>query len=191
MHWTHIPGWFRWRGGQEDAIAHFGNGSRFVEVGAYLGRSVCSLGELVARNGKAVDIVAVDTCQGNGPEGPSNRDYHGAAVAEGGGTFAGALHRNILGCGLEGIVTLVVSESVRAAALFADGTLDWVHLDARHDYEHVRADIAAWLPKLKRGGWLSGDDYEEAKWPGLVRAVHEALPGAEPWSDCQWRWVVR
>ena len=191
MHWTEVPGWFEWRTAQIDAVQHFSDGSRFVEVGSYLGRSLCSLGELIGASGKQISIYAVDTCQGNGPEGPHGRDYHGQAVADGGGTFAGTLHRNILACGLGDRVTLLVTDSFTAAAFCADASLDWVHLDARHDYEHVRADIAAWRPKLKAGGWLSGDDYDDAKWPGLVRAVREALPNVEPWSTNQWRWVVR
>ena len=77
-----------------------------------------------------------------------------------------------------------------ASRLFADASVDWVHLDARHDYESVQSDIAAWLPKVKSGGWLSGDDYDELKFPELVRAVGELLPGAEPWSTQQWRWIV-
>ena len=191
MHWTEIPGWFQWRTAQVDAVQHFPDGSRFVEVGSYLGRSVCSLGELIASSGKSISIYAVDTCQGSGPEGPHARDYHGQAVAEGGGTFAGTLHRNILACGLGSIVSLIVADSATAAALCADASLDWVHLDARHDYAHVKADIAAWRPKIRPGGWLSGDDFDAAKWPGLVRAVRESCPDAEPWSTAQWRSVVR
>jgi hypothetical protein len=47
VHWTQIHGWFQWRLGQEEAVRHFEAGSRFVEVGNFLGRSLCSLGELV------------------------------------------------------------------------------------------------------------------------------------------------
>jgi hypothetical protein len=54
----------------------------------------------------------------------------------------------------------------------------------------VRSDIASWLPKIKPGGWLSGDDYDEEKWPDVVRAVREGLPGATPWSTRQWRYIV-
>jgi hypothetical protein len=68
--------------------------------------------------------------------------------------------------------------------------LDWVHLDARHDYESVKADIKAWLPKVKSGGWLTGDDYDNDKWPGVVSAVKEMLPEANPWSQLQWRWMA-
>jgi hypothetical protein len=188
--WNDIPGWFQWRSAQEEAADRFPAGSRFVEVGNFLGRSLCSLGEVARLSGKAFSLIGVDTCRGSGVEGPSGKDYHGAAVAEGGGTLAGLLHRNIIECGYGDSISLIVADSVTASTFFADRSLDWVHLDARHDREHVQADIAAWLPKVKVEGWLSGDDYDEIKWPEVVSAVRELLPGARPWSVQQWRWVL-
>jgi hypothetical protein len=97
------------------------------------------------------------------------------------------LHRNVIGCGLAATVSLIVGDSIEAAGFFADRSIAWVHLDARHDREHLIADIGAWLPKVQRGGWLSGDDYDEVKWPDVVATIRETLPGAEPWSVKQWR----
>jgi hypothetical protein len=151
---------------------------------------LCSLGEVVEQSGKSFTLIGVDTCRGSGPEGPRQKDYHGAAVAEGGGTFAGALHKNVLDCGYGDAISLIIADSLTASRLFRDASVDWVHLDARHDYASVKADIDAWLPKVKHGGWLSGDDYDENKWPEVVRAVSEVLPGAKKWSTQQWRWIV-
>lgn len=190
MHWTEIEGWFQWRSAQEEAVQRFPQGSCFVEVGTYLGRSLCSLGEVIEQSGKSFTVIGVDTCRGNGPEGPNLRDYHGGAVALGEGTFAGALHKNIMGCGYGETISLLIADSVSASRLFTNASLDWVHLDAQHDYANVKADIQAWLPKVKLGGWLSGDDYDETKWPGVVNAVAELLPGAKEWSTQQWRWIV-
>jgi hypothetical protein len=190
-HWYEIDGWFTWREGQEEAVNHFSDGSRFVEVGTYLGRSLCSLGEVVERSGKRITVIGVDTCRGSGPEGWRGKDYHVEAVRKGGGTFAGELHQNLLNCGFADLVQVVISDSISASRLFGDASLDWVHLDARHDYASVKADIEAWLPKIRKGGWLSGDDYDEQKWPDVVKAVGDVLPGAEPWSKLQWRLVVK
>lgn len=190
MHWTEIQGWFQWRTAQEEASIHFPAGSCFVEVGTYLGRSLCSLGEVVQQSGKQFLVIGVDTCRGSGPEGKAGKDYHGAAVAGGGGTFAGALHKNIIDCGYGKLISLIISDSVAAANLFSDASFEWVHLDARHDYESTKAGIQAWLPKVKQGGWLSGDDYDELKWPEVIEAVGDLLPGAQPWSTRQWRWIV-
>ena len=187
--WQDIPGWFNWRDGQEEAAAHFGDGERFVEVGCYLGRSICSLADVVAGRGLEVDIVGVDTALGSGPEGRRNTNAHGHAVQHGGGTMAGLLHRNVLACGFADQVQLIISDSVRASRLFTDESVAWVHLDARHDYVSVCEDIDAWRPKVRRGGWLTGDDYDQWQWPGVVRAVSERLEDAEPWCTSQWRWV--
>src|SRR6266568_2029202 len=111
--------------------------------------------------GKTIRLIGIDTCRGSGLEGPRQKDYHGAAVAQGGGTFAGALHKNVIECGYGDSITLIIADSVTASGLFSDASVDWVHLDARHDYASVKADVQAWLPKLKPGGWLSGDDYDE------------------------------
>lgn len=64
--WRDIPGWFQWRRHQEEAVAHFPDASWFVEVGCYLGRSICSLGEVVREAGLDVRIVGVDTARGSG-----------------------------------------------------------------------------------------------------------------------------
>jgi hypothetical protein len=190
MHWNEIEGWFQWRSAQEEAARHFPEGSRFVEVGIYLGRSLCSLAEVVDQSGKTFTVIGIDTCRGTGPEGRKEKDYHGAAVDRGGGTFAGTLHKNVLDCGYENKISLIISDSVTASRLFGDASVDWVHLDARHDCASVKADIQAWLPKIKRGGWLSGDDFDEIKWPEVVKAVGDLLPGAKAWSVQQWRWIV-
>jgi hypothetical protein len=190
MHWENIEGWFQWRSAQEEATRWFPEGSCFVEVGTYLGRSLCSLGEVIERSGKSLTVIGVDTCRGSGPEGPNQKDYHGQAVAQGGGTFAGTLHKNVLDCGYGDMITLIIGDSLTASRLLADASVDWVHLDARHDYTSLMADIQAWLPKVKRGGWLSGDDYDEVKWPEVVKAVGELLPQARAWSIHQWRWIV-
>ena len=190
MYWHEIEGWFQWRSAQEEAVRWFPEGSRFVEVGAYLGRSLCSLGEVVEQSGKTFTIVGIDTCRGSGPEGPRQKDYHGAAVERGGGSFAGELHRNIMACGYGDAISIIIADLLAASGLFGDASVDWVHLDARHDYASVKADIRAWLPKVKPGGWLSGDDYDEIKWPEVVKAVGELLPGAAVWSTQQWRYVV-
>jgi predicted O-methyltransferase YrrM len=72
---------------------------------------------------------------------------------------------------------LVRGRSLPTAATFADGSIDWLFVDADHTYESVRADIAAWAPKVKAGGLFSGHDF--AAWPGVTRAVLEAFGAVE------------
>src|SRR5712692_4846823 len=134
VQWQEIEGWFQWRSAQEEAAHWFPQGSCFVEVGTYLGRSLCSLAEVVERSGKTFTVIGIDTCRGSGPEGPRQKDYHGAAMVQGGGTFAGALHKNVLDCGYGDAIQLIIADSLVTSRMFADASIDWVHLDARHDY---------------------------------------------------------
>lgn len=43
--------------------------------------------------------------------------------------------------------------------LFPDESFDLVYIDASHWYDDVIFDIKTWLPKIKKGGYLSGHDY--------------------------------
>lgn len=51
---------------------------------------------------------------------------------------------------------------------------DLVFIDALHDYEHVKQDIALWWPKVRIGGILAGHDFNH-RWPGCERAVAESF----------------
>jgi hypothetical protein len=59
------------------------------------------------------------------------------------------------------------------AAQFEDNSLDFVYIDALHNYAAVKADMEAWFPKLKFGGVLAGHDYSLQDWPGIYTAVEE------------------
>ena len=88
---------------------------------------------------------------------------------------------------------IIRAASVDAAAEVPDGSLDFVFIDAEHTYEAVTADIAAWLPKIRPGGLMSGHDYSPAWWPGVVRAVDEfvAAHGLALDVGVQATWFVR
>ncbi len=49
--------------------------------------------------------------------------------------------------------------SVEAAPRVPDHSLDFVYIDARHDYDSVLEDLAYWCSKVKPGGILAGHDY--------------------------------
>ncbi len=62
--------------------------------------------------------------------------------------------------------------STKAAATIPNNSLDFVFIDGAHDYESVCEDISAWVPKIKKGGLIIGDDYYE-EFPGVIKAVNE------------------
>ena len=75
-------------------------------------------------------------------------------------------------------VTVLKTDSVSAAGNILDGSLDFVFIDAQHDYETVLEDIKAWSPKVKDGGFVTGHDYSP-NYPGVCSAVDEMYPHAE------------
>lgn len=72
---------------------------------------------------------------------------------------------------------IMLMDSVLAAQQFADGSLDFVFIDADHSYEGCHADIEAWRAKVKPDGVLGGHDYENPDCPkfGVTRAVDGAV----------------
>lgn len=71
---------------------------------------------------------------------------------------------------------LVRDLSENAAAQFANGSLDFVYLDADHSFQAVWLDLQLWYPKLKPGGILAGHDFLDGNLPegcfGVASAVH-------------------
>jgi len=64
-------------------------------------------------------------------------------------------------------------ESAEMAGNIPDGSLDLVFIDADHSYEGCRHDNIAWLPKVKKGGWIGGHDYAHPDQGEVKRAVDE------------------
>ena len=55
--------------------------------------------------------------------------------------------------------TIIKKYSVEAAKDVPDGSLDFVYIDAAHDYDNVKADINAWASKVRVGGIVALDDF--------------------------------
>jgi hypothetical protein len=70
-------------------------------------------------------------------------------------------------------ISILQMFSLEAAANFPNHKLDFVFIDAAHDYESVIADIKAWLPKIKPGGWIMFHDFDNPNFPGVADAVRE------------------
>jgi len=78
-------------------------------------------------------------------------------------------------------------DSSAAAARVPDGSLDFVYLDARHDFVGVVADIHAWWPKVKVGGLFAGHDFVDGEFPEgdffWISALHAVLPDVERYTN--------
>jgi predicted O-methyltransferase YrrM len=64
-----------------------------------------------------------------------------------------------------------------AAKLYEDGSIDFLLIDGDHSYEGVYDDIVNYLPKMRSGGLIVGDDaYDER----IVRALADAAGHLSP-----------
>lgn len=72
-------------------------------------------------------------------------------------------------------VRLIRADSVAAAAQIANGSLDFVFIDANHAYGPVLADMDAWFPKLRPGGIFAGHDFYNATEGGHYCEVQSAV----------------
>jgi hypothetical protein len=52
--------------------------------------------------------------------------------------------------------------SMDAVKQFEDNSLDFVFIDANHDFEHITEDIAEWGKKVRIGGIISGHDFGDS-----------------------------
>lgn len=77
-------------------------------------------------------------------------------------------------------------DTSQASLEVADGSLDFVFIDADHSYDGVSTDIAHWAPKVRRGGMIYGHDIDRGEFfAGVRRAVEEAF---SDWGTNGPRW---
>lgn len=155
----HIDGWFTFQNLYRQIADWIPDGGTWVEVGVYSGKSF-SFGIVECLNrGKNVEFVAVDMF----PREWINPGENRPPVFQ---MFQSAMKP------LEGHFKVAIGKSTDVARQFADESIDFVFIDAAHDYDNVRADLIAWTGKVRPGGIIAGHDYEN-DYQGLMQAVNE------------------
>ncbi len=72
--------------------------------------------------------------------------------------------------------------SLHALPLFADESIDILHIDGNHTEENALADVLMYLPKLKKGGYLWFDD---VNWTSTHKAVEYLMSSEQLVMDAQ------
>jgi len=144
-------------------VGRFPDGSKFVEVGSWRGRSACYLGVEIYNSGKQIYLDCIDTW-----EGSKEHNLMGIDVSN------NLLYKEFLNNiePLRSIIKPIRLTSEEASFMYEDESLDFVFIDASHKYEDVVQDMRLWFPKVKGGGMFCGHDYSP-NWPDVVRAVNE------------------
>jgi len=173
--------WFTYPNLYSRFVGELPSGSKMVEVGCWKEKSLAYLGVEIINSGKDIRVDAIDTWEGSANEPPHQQDVY---------VRTGKLYQLFLSniAPVSSVVFPVKVASVEGAKRYADESLDVVFIDACHTYECVKEDIAAWLPKVKRGGYLAGHDYPWSHEDAVKRAVDESVSPIEVTEGC---WVYR
>ena len=171
--------WFTYPELYQEYANALGDGSVFVEVGSWKAKSISFLAVELLNLKKTVACYAVDTWSG------SSEHQEMDIVKE--DKLYDLFLSNI--DPIKSIVTPIRKPSTQAAKDFADRSIDIIFIDAAHEYEPVKEDIIAWLPKVKIGGILSGHDYLHE---GVKKAVDEIFGNKvifrNAWENC---WIIQ
>jgi hypothetical protein len=93
----------------------------------------------------------------------------------------------------DGRITIYKMDSVKAANCLEDGSCDMIFIDGDHSYQGCKRDIVAYLPKVKKGGWIGGHDYAHPDQGEVKRAVDEFVKAnnLKLQLDCNRTWWVK
>jgi len=154
-YWLALPGpnWFNGAGLYSRFVDRVEGHAVAVELGSWKGRSACFMGVEIANSGKSIEFYAVDHWRGTPGESAHEQD----ADANDGRLFE-VFEANI--APIAAYVRPIRSDTVEAASRFPDESVDFLYVDAAHDYQGVLRDLDAWFPKVKSGGTIAGDDWD-------------------------------
>ena len=139
-------------------VSRFDSGSHFVEVGAFLGRSAVFMAVEIINSGKNIKFDCVDHWEGS-EEHNDNDEVNLERLYE-------DFLENIKP--VKGVINPVRGNSIEVSKLYKPNSLDFVFIDASHDEDTVKADLAYWMPRVKEDGVIAGDDLNNE---GVANAV--------------------
>ena len=167
--------WFSYPILYSNIVKKFPSESKFIEVGSWKGKSSAYMAVEIANSNKNIEFYCVDTWEGS-------VEHQGMKELP---KLYDIFLENMKP--VEQYYFPLKISSLDASKKFKDNSLDFVFLDASHEYEDVKNDIEVWLPKVKSGGILAGHDYynEGTDWfPGVKQAVNEILNKFDCSEDC-------
>lgn len=156
-----VQGWFH-HGDQILRLVEQHRPKVCVELGTWMGASAIPVARAIRRWGGT--LTCVDTWGGS------------LNYAQGIGTLGPPLMltscaRNIMDAGVGETIRLIPSTTEAASRVWHE-PIDYLYIDADHNYAAVALDLRLWFPHLKLGGLLLGDDYGPG-FPGVVQAWDE------------------
>ena len=153
--------WFSYPNLYTSIVENNQDGAHIVEVGSWKGRSASFMAVEIINSNKNIKFDCVDTWEGS----IEHKTYDVITEEKLYDIFLSNIEP------VKHVINPIRMDSIEASKLYDDNSLDFVFIDASHEYEDVKKDILAWLPKVKIGGILAGHDYDTFE--GVNRAVDE------------------
>lgn len=181
--YRNVEGWFNYPDMFSYAVLMAPDKAHFVEIGTWKGQSSAFLAVEIINSGKDIKLDCIDNFTGSIIEPGQMYDQDNIE-----GRLLEVFKNNMKP--VEGKYTAIQGDSTESASLYEDESLDFVFIDASHDYESFKKDLFAWFPKVKVGGLLAGHDYADP-YPGIVKAVTDHLANEEVHftpSTCWFTW---
>jgi hypothetical protein len=146
--YQNIQGWFSFDRIYKSVVNELNEGL-IVEVGSWLGKSSAFMAVEIYNSKKPIAFHCVD--HWNGSEEHQNRD-----IVKDNQLYETFL-KNMKP--VKDIVIPIRKTSLEASKDYNDASINFVFIDASHDYENVKSDLDAWYPKIKPGCLFGGHDY--------------------------------
>lgn len=166
-----IDGWFSYEYVYKDIVRQADDKSLFVEIGSYKGKSAAFMAVEIANSGKKIKFECIDPMELMGA-------YLNMPQNEKDGYSAEEFHARLEP--VKKYYKLHQMTSDEAVKLYKDGSIDFLLIDGDHSYEGVRKDITNYLPKMRSGGLIVGDDAYD---PEIQRALQDAAGHLKPMNN--------
>tara|TARA_R100000231_G_scaffold44044_2_gene38138 strand:+ start:1106 stop:1822 length:717 start_codon:yes stop_codon:yes gene_type:complete len=194
--WKSVPGWINdaaWI--YEDVVKSLPKNAHVVEIGCYLGQSTTRMAQLLHEHNRedvkfdAIDIfylvshaldnaIPIETVDKESVDiPPSYLEYYNFLKSEFNCTILDIVTHPLRALSLDKYVNVICIDSHYAHKLYDDESLDFVWLDANHQYEYVYHELNTLWPKIKKDGILAGDDYNNKE---VQKAVSNFLKKHKP-----------
>lgn len=160
--------WMDFQDLYSEMVKIYPDGSHFVEIGCWKGRSSSFMGVEIIKSGKRIKFDCVDPWIGDldtlgeayDPFIPKNTNSDWLYTE---------FVNNIKPVSL--FIYPVRLRSSEAVKMYRNRSLDFIFIDGSHEYEDVKEDLFIWYSKVKKGGTIAGHDY--TTYPGVKKAVDE------------------
>ena len=158
--------WFDFGNIYSEAVSKFGDDSHFVEVGTWKGMSASYMAVEIINSNKKIKFDCVDTWLGSEEHLNPESSFFNNKLLEDGDWLYNLFLENVKP--VKNYINIKRGISWEVAKQYEDKSLDFIFIDAAHDYESVLKDLENWYPKLKSSGFIAGHDYHH---PPLKLAV--------------------